>query len=243
MLLGRVSRCALAALFAVAAYAADPEVAAPPGTVNFTVGQVALNGRAIDPASLGWVGAGAGQTLRTESGKAELLLAPGVYLRLAGASEIKMISTSPEDVRLELVRGEALADAEQLDRHHRVAVIAGRTEFQIEQNGIYEFHSGDPEVLVFRGKAAAKGDNRTTVLRAGRELLLKENDRMESRKFDRREPDPLFAWNQARSGYINDAGQWTLETMGGTPDVQYSPGWHWSPWYMTWVYIPASMIT
>ena len=236
-----MSRYALAALFVAAGYAADPDVAAPPGTVNYTQGQVALNGRAIAPASLGWVGAGAGQTLRTESGKAEVLLAPGVFLRLAGASEIKMISTSPEDVRVELVHGEALADAEQLGRHHHIAVIADGTVFEIEQNGIYEFHSGDPAVVVYRGKTAAKEDGRTTVLHAGHELL-KENDRMETRKFDRREPDPLFAWNQVRAAYISDAGDWTAETMGGNPDVQYSPGWHWSPWYMTWVYIPASMI-
>ena len=54
---------------------------AVPGTLNYVEGQVYINGQPVDHNSIGKTTVEVGQSLRTEVGKAEILLTPGVFLR------------------------------------------------------------------------------------------------------------------------------------------------------------------
>jgi hypothetical protein len=53
---------------------------------------------------------GEGSVLRTELGRAEVLLTPGVILRVDENSAIRMLSNSVADTRIELLRGSALIE-------------------------------------------------------------------------------------------------------------------------------------
>jgi Fe2+ transport system protein B len=52
-----------------------------PGTVDYAEGQVAMGGQNLDAKSIGAEFA-KGQSITTSNGKAEILLTPGVFLRL-----------------------------------------------------------------------------------------------------------------------------------------------------------------
>ncbi len=67
-------------------------ISAHPGTVNYVEGQVSVEGRQIKPKSIGQTTLEAGQYIATSSGKAEVLLTPGVFLRLGNDTSVKMIS-------------------------------------------------------------------------------------------------------------------------------------------------------
>src|SRR4051794_40901150 len=81
---------------------------ARPGTVNYTEGSVSLGGQPLGSKQIGQVEAGPGDVLETSRGKAEMLLTPGVLLRLSDGSAVRMISASLTDTKVELMRGEAM---------------------------------------------------------------------------------------------------------------------------------------
>src|SRR5580692_908903 len=70
---------------------------AVPGTLNYVEGQVSIGEQALNSKSIGNAELQQGQTLVTEKGKAEILLTPGVFLRLGNNSSVKMISSSLTD--------------------------------------------------------------------------------------------------------------------------------------------------
>jgi hypothetical protein len=128
-----------------------------PGAVNLIEGQVALEGKAILPGSLEGVAAGAGQTLSTEQGKAELLLTPGAFLWLGEQSAVKMTSLAAADTQVELVRGAALLEVVQ-PATGRLQVLNGDSRVTIGRPGIYEFHAGQPAATIRFSRTAAASD-------------------------------------------------------------------------------------
>src|SRR5580698_2753292 len=81
----------LATLLTATVYAEGVNPARP-GTLNYIEGSASINGNAINSKSVGTAELNAGDTLATANGKAEVLLTPGVFLRVGGDSTIKMIS-------------------------------------------------------------------------------------------------------------------------------------------------------
>jgi hypothetical protein len=68
---------------------ADPAV---PEAHNYVEGQVLINGQAVNWLSVGSSVLHQGQVVETGNGRAEILLTPGVFLRLGDNSTAKMIS-------------------------------------------------------------------------------------------------------------------------------------------------------
>ena len=56
---------------------------------------------------------GDGRELRTEQGRAEVLLTPGVFLRIGENSAIRMLSSKISDTRVELLGGSAILEANE----------------------------------------------------------------------------------------------------------------------------------
>ena len=75
----------LVTIGAVRARAQNPH-ATQPGSINFVEGKAAIGTQALGLDSAGFVELGKGQALTTEAGKVEILLTPGVFLRVADNS-------------------------------------------------------------------------------------------------------------------------------------------------------------
>src|SRR5437899_958821 len=73
---------------------AQTTVSARPGTLNYVEGQASVQGRQLDPGSVSNTTLQTGETLSTTNGKTEVLLTPGVFLRLGENSSTQMISTN-----------------------------------------------------------------------------------------------------------------------------------------------------
>src|SRR3982751_2346371 len=86
-------------------------VAAHPGTINYVEGSVSINGDAVAPSKIGSADLTAGAVLKTDAGKAELLLTPGVFLRVGDHSQVRMVSSGLTDTRVAVDRGVALLEA------------------------------------------------------------------------------------------------------------------------------------
>ena len=76
-----------------------------PGTVNYIEGQAAIGAQALTEKSVGSSKLEAGQSLSTENGRAEILLTPGIFLRVDQHSSLQMISPGLADTIMTLRQG------------------------------------------------------------------------------------------------------------------------------------------
>src|ERR1700757_338271 len=83
---------------------------ASPGTVNYVEGQVSLNTQALNAKSVGSALVEPGQSIVTEQGKTEVLLTPGVFLRLGDRSAARIVSAGLTDTRVAVEQGEAMVE-------------------------------------------------------------------------------------------------------------------------------------
>src|SRR5665213_315225 len=97
----------LAALIGSCAWGAVPP---QPGTINYIEGQSSLGGQALGESSAGSARLQAGQSLSTQDGRAEILLAPGVFFRIGHNSSVDMISPDLANTILLLQKGRALVE-------------------------------------------------------------------------------------------------------------------------------------
>src|ERR1700756_596259 len=73
-----------------------------PGTLNYVEGQARIGDQELGANSVGSAELANGQSLTTQTGKAEILLTPGVILRVADNSAVKMISADLANTEVEV---------------------------------------------------------------------------------------------------------------------------------------------
>jgi len=228
-------------LFAASVFAMAWGAVARPGTINYAEGQVRLDGRSVAVSKLGSTEVAPGHVLQTENGKAEMLLTPGVFLRLGDHSAARMISPSLTDTRVELVRGEASLEVDLLSKENRLNVIDRGADVHIAKKGLYSFRADQPLVAVYDGKAEVRINDQTAEVGKGKELAFEPAAKLKPQKFDRRQSDPLMAWSKVRSEYLADANAATARTVVvSNPGWWGGTGWYWNPYFDTWAFVPGS---
>src|SRR6266446_3754532 len=79
---------------------AQSVISARSGVIHYIEGDVAIDGASIHPKFAEFLELKSGQVLATQEGRAEVLLTPGVFLRLAENSSVRMLSNSLADTRI-----------------------------------------------------------------------------------------------------------------------------------------------
>ncbi len=217
---------------------------ARPGTVNYVEGSAFLDGGAIDPHNIGNVDVDAGQVLSTAQGRAEMLLTPGVYLRLDDNSSVRMISPDLTRTQVEIAKGKAGVEVDEIFSQNNIQVIVDNIPTQLLKDGYYEFNAGAGTAMVFRGKAAVElGDGRIRELKDHHEFTLWEPDdggqplsREKPVSFDASaSQDPLYDWSSLRSEYLAEANNQIAGDYAGGPG--FYPGWYWDPYAWDYTFI------
>src|SRR5712691_7564464 len=105
----RILPLALALLAAGSAWS-QSVISAHSGVIHYVEGQVSVDGKAVQPKFAEFPDVKTGQSLAAEDGRVEVLLTPGVFLRIAEASSVRMISNKLADTRVEILTGSALVE-------------------------------------------------------------------------------------------------------------------------------------
>jgi len=209
---------------------------AVPGTVNYIEGAVYLNGSQLNPKDLGNVTVEPGQEISTEKGRAEVLLTPGVFLRLDENSTAKMVSPDLTLTQVQLEKGRAGIEVDEIHDQNNLQVIDAGVTTRLNKQGYYQFDADRPEAMVFKGEAHVQvGDNKWEKVKGDHEVVLNAGADPKSRKFDKDDAkDDLYNWNSLRSQYMAEANnQMAAEYTG-----PYSgPGWYWDPWSFGYAYM------
>jgi hypothetical protein len=236
---GVISGVFMAAALSVSAQAAGIAV---PGSVNYVEGQVSLNGTSLNSKSVGTTEVGKDQLLETRHGKAEILLTPGVFLRVGDNSAVRMLSPELTNTQVEITKGRALLEVTQLLKNNQLVVRDDGAAATIEKNGVYGFNADQPQVQVFDGKATVVDNDTKVELKKGKELNL--NGPLKAEKFDRKateKQDPLYQWSSVRSQYLEQASLNAAQTVVINRGW-YGPGWYWDPYWSMYSYLPGTGI-
>jgi hypothetical protein len=223
---------------------AQEVVSARAGLIHYIEGAVAVDGKAVDEVERTSLFSRPqevkeGQVLATGLGRAEVLLSPGVVLRVGEESAFRMISNKLDDTRVELLRGAVVLTVDDLLKENKVTLRSGNGTLTPQKAGVYRITAGEsPEVMVYDGKIEVVVNDERSVIKKGRAASL-ANAEM-SRKFDTEEGDPLLRWAERRSGYLALANVSAAKSMLDAGNYSgLSPMWRWNPFFGMWTYIPA----
>src|ERR1700691_4542088 len=193
ILLSLATMCAPVAL----AQTANPAV---PGTVNYVEGLASINGRPLNQQAVGNAQLQPGQVLETANGRAELLLTPGVFLRVGDNSAVRMISPNLLNTQIELDRGRADLEVDEIHPPNDIQVWVGGANTRLLKGGLYAFDADKGTVRVFKGEAElleqTGSGQKFLKVQGDHQVALTGNEAVQAVSFDRNQAqDALYNWS------------------------------------------------
>jgi FecR protein len=236
----------LAVILSAPAFAADAHSALP-GSLNYVEGQAYIGSDSLNADSVGSVALEPGQTLATDNGKAEILLTPGVFLRVDSNSAVKMISPSLTDTEVQLEQGRAMVEVAEIHDQNNLRISEGGLETRLVKKGLYEFDADRQEILVFDGKAEAQDGDRAVSINGGQRLELNTNAELKAHGFNKDEykQGDIYQWSSLRSSYLAEANvdaARVYEANGYYGPGWVGAGWYWAPGFGGYTFIPGNGI-
>ena len=196
---GSVLAVFLAAI-AGAAYA-QAVVSTRSGVVHYFEGSVSIDGAPLEARLGRFATLNDGGVLRTEKGRAEILLTPGVFLRVGENSAVRMVASSFADTRIEIMNGSAIVDTREPVDGNSVTVNANGWSVRQSAKGSYRIDSEPPRLRVREGRAQASCHGEPVAVAEGMELALKDGP-PESPEAVGTAPDALRDWSDGRDDAI-----------------------------------------
>jgi hypothetical protein len=171
------------------------------GVIHFSEGSVFVDDRPLEQKFGTFPSIKEGSTLRTEEGRAEVLLTPGVFLRIDENSSIRMISNAIKDTRVEFLQGSAILDS--LDASADSAVVIAYKDCQIRfpQKGIYRMDSSPPVLQVYNGEAEVTREGKPSSVDAAHLFFFSLG--LVTQKFGEGADDDFYQWSKGRSDFIS----------------------------------------
>jgi len=102
--------------------------------------------------------------LRTEEGRAEVLLTRGVYMRIGDKSSFKMLTNRLIDTRLEILTGSAVVEADEIVKDNNLTILAGEATVAVNKHGLYRFDLNTGSIKVFDGTASVTVNGETLLV-------------------------------------------------------------------------------
>jgi hypothetical protein len=229
----------LATLYAPVALAQTANLAVP-GTVNYVEGSASISGQPLNQQSVGYAQLQPGQVLQTANGRVELLLTPGVFLRVGDNSAVRMISPNLLNTQIELDRGRADIEVDEVHPSNDLQVAEGGANTRLLKDGLYAFDADKGTVRVFKGEAELlerTGNGQKAIkVKGDHQVGLAGNETVQSVSFDRNQAeDALYNWSSLRSQYLAEANLSLASQYAGYGVM--APGWYWDAgfWGYTWL--------
>jgi hypothetical protein len=217
-------------------------ISAKAGGVNYISGKVSVE---RDGKPEGFLQKGdaveVGEKVSTEAdGKAEILLNPGSYIRLAENSQFEFISTSLDDLQIQVNKGSAIFEV-IADKDFTVTIKMPNAKFYLITAGVFRVDvlpTGDGKISVWKGKAQI-GDAKATVIKGGR-TATQNGTTVAVEKFDRGDKTVFDNWSRDRAKEISKANAKLIQRQMRQSLLNSfsNRGWNASNGYGLWVQDP-----
>jgi hypothetical protein len=195
-----------------------------------------------------------GQAVSTQNGKVEMLLTPGVFLRVGSNSIVQMVSPALENTVVRVDKGRAMVEVDQIHPENNIRVEQNGASTKLVKAGLYDFDADHGQIRVFDGQAEVLVGGRDMEVKSEHELSLNTAGKLKAQKFDKRAfQDDFYRWASLRSSYLAEANVDAARQYAGSggygygsgPGVYagwYGTGWYWDPWFSAYTYLPGDGI-
>jgi len=229
---------ALVALGAISA-SAQPVISAKAGTIAKVEGTVYLGDQLVEDSLTKFPDIKENGVVRSEDGRAEILLTPGVVLHLGEKSSFRLITNRLIDTRLELLTGSAVIDAADIAKDTNVTVVCKDATISLSKAGHYRLDAEPARLRVFAGMAGVEIAGRHMEVVAGKMMGL-GSDSASVEKFDKNDTDSLDNWARRRSELMALANVSSAKSAyNGYANVSNGGLWNWNPYFGMYTWIPG----
>jgi len=254
-------------LLAAGSACAQSVISTHSGVVQYLEGRAYLGDKPVEPKYGQFPDIKENQEFRTEDGRAEILLTPGVFLRLGENSAIRMLSTRLTDTRVEVLSGSAMIESNEIPKDNAIELVFKKDSIRLQKQGLYRVDTEPARFQVFEGEAVVTDPSGQLTLKSGKQtnlagVLMAEN-------FDRKadDQDALYRWSDRRASYVAQANVVSASAAGnsysgsgsgyngygynaygfsglGYGGFGYNPaflgGWAFNPMFGMYTYLPYS---
>jgi hypothetical protein len=238
----------------VAVCSAQSVTSAHSGTLHYFEGDVSIDGIPVQSQAGRFSEVKEKSVLSTTRGRAEVLLTPGVFLRIGENSSIRMLDNRLVSTRVDILSGNAIVESDdpQMDvKDSAVVLLYKDYEIRLVKHGLVEINSDPGQLKVFKGEALVNTEgsdlNRATV-KEGR--LLPFSAALLTEKFDDRAGDDLFLWARDRSQNLSAANMASARSLSnsfasgygsGYPSGgNWNGGWYFNQYFDMYTFVPGS---
>jgi hypothetical protein len=251
----------------VAVSSAQMVTSAHSGTLHYFDGAVAIDGAPVQQQNARFQEIKENSVLSTTQGRAEVLLTPGVFLRIGENSSVKMLDNRLISTRVEILSGNAIVESDdpQMDvKNSPVTIVYKDYEIHSLKQGLFEIAADGASMKVYKGDAVvsvigASLTDRATV-REGHQLTF--SVALLTEKFNDKVGDDLYLWARDRSQAISAANMSSARTLNpngfgsgygygggyggyspygyGSGVGNFTSGWYFNPWLDMYTFVPGA---
>lgn len=217
---------------------AQQVISAKSGIIHYLEGRVFLNDQLIESKIGEFPDVKENQQVRTEQGRVEILLTPGVFLRLGENSAVRMITNRLIDTRVDFLSGEALVEADEILKDNGVTIVYKDYSVRLQKTGVYRFDAEAARLRVYEGDALVQVNDKTQEVKDGHSLTMDGGLQMAS--FDKKKDvDDLYLWGAHRSEYIAMANVSAAKTVADSGSYLGGSSWYFNPYYNMYTFLPG----
>ncbi len=239
----RAAAAAILAMSLTPTVWAQSVISAHSGVIHYVEGDVSVDGVPVHPKFAEFPDVKAGQLVATAEGRAEILLTPGVFLRMAENSSVRMLSNALADTRLEVVSGSALVEVGELLEHNAISFEASGVHMELAKKGLFRIEASPASLRVYEGQARVASGSETVTARKGHQIDL-DTAKLADTKFETKDTDAFYRWSSRRAEYVAAANVISARV---TSNSNYSsnfagnPGaWSWNPYFGMFTFLPSN---
>ena len=222
----QLASVSLVLLAGAAVCAAQSITTARSGTLHYFDGDVSVDGNQVTQQRGTFPQLKENSVLKTGQGRAEVLLTPGVFLRLGENSSIRMLDERLISTRVEILDGTAMVESDDPQmslKDSPVTLIYRDFDIQPVKHGLFEISSGqgqDPaELKVFKGEALVETAGNRVDVREGHSMPF--TVAMAAEKFSDKSGDDLYVWTRDRSESLAAANVVSAQSMSSSAGSGY----------------------
>jgi hypothetical protein len=212
-------------------------VSARSGTIHYSEGDVRLNDNLVKRKFGQFPEVPESGVLSTERGRAEVLLTPGVFLRMKEDSSVRMLSNQLSDTRVELISGTVLVECAELMDNNSVTLLSNDAAITFRKNGLYRLSTEPAELRVFEGQVQVVQADQKITVKKGKMVSL--GAELAAAKFDAKTKDGFYRWSSRRAGYLAAANVSAAKSLADWGYSWRTSGWQWNPYLGMITFVPS----
>jgi hypothetical protein len=204
---------ALTAALAAVSYGQNRErfgISAKAGGINSVIGRVQVKraGQSSQENLSAKDDLSSGDVVTTRGGsRAEVLLNPGSYLRVAENSEFELTDNSLNNLQLKLVKGSAIVEATGTDNLRlQIGIVTKQSRFTIVRRGVYRINvlPDSTELLVQKGRVLV--DGQLGMIKGGTKVTFNNGSSLTA-KLTKKDRDEFDEWSKERGEFLARANE------------------------------------